>query len=119
MVKISKSKQQRIALERIKILFKEADSLFLENQGLANSYIKKARKIAMSVNLRLPFYLKRKFCKHCYSYFKAGKSYRVRTKHGKVIYYCLSCKKYTRIPFIKEKKIYKKRNKEKKDEKGD
>jgi len=105
-MKTNKGEQKKIALERIKILFKEADIIFDENKTLANSYIKKARKLAMRVNLRLPRVLKRKFCKHCYSYFKSG-SYRVRTKNGKVVYYCFACKKYTRIPFIRERLIKK------------
>jgi len=109
-VKTSKSKQKRIALERIKILFREADIIFNENKELANSYIKKARRLAMRVNLRIPRELKRKFCKHCYSYFKPGKSYRVRTKNGKIVYYCFHCKRFTRIPVLKEKR---KINKEK------
>ena len=103
-MKLNKDKQKRIALEKVQILLKEANTVFDENQALANAYVKKARKIAMRVNLRLPLALKRKFCKHCYSYFKPGKSYRVRTKNGKIIYSCFYCKKYTRVPFVQEKK---------------
>ncbi len=96
--------KKKIALHRVETLFKEADEIFKESKELANRYVKLARKIAMRVNLKIPRKLKRKFCKHCYSYLKPGINCRVRTKNSKVIYYCLNCKKYTRIPLLREKK---------------
>ncbi len=93
----NKNKLKKIALERVKILLKEAEETFNENKELANSYIKKARKIAMKVNLKIHSSLKRKFCKHCYSFFVPGKNLRVRTRNKMVVYYCLDCKKFTRF----------------------
>lgn len=93
----NKDKLKKIALERVKILLKEAEEVFNENKKLANNYVRKARKIAMKVNLRIPSYLKRKFCKHCDSFLMPGKNLRVRTKNNKVVYYCLDCKKYARF----------------------
>ena len=84
---------KKIALERVKALLEEAE----KNKNLANRNVTLARKIAMKVNLKIPSEYKRKFCKHCYSYFRSTNC-RVRTREGKVIYYCLNCKKYTRIP---------------------
>jgi len=92
----------KIAQERVKILFKEADKVFKKSPKLANRYVELARKIAMKVNYRLPKYLKRKFCKHCYSYLKPGVNSRIRLHKNKVIIYCKICKKYTRIPLIKK-----------------
>ncbi len=91
-----KSKLKIIALERVKILLEEASEIFDEDKKLANSYVKKAKKIAMKVNLKIPSYLKRKFCKHCDSFLVPGKNLRVRTKNSKVVYYCLDCKKFSR-----------------------
>lgn len=91
----NKEKKKQVAKERVEKLFEQAEKA--TSQKLANRYVELARKIAMKVNLRMPRNYKRKFCKHCYSYFR-GKNYRVRTKDGKVIYYCFNCKKYTRIP---------------------
>ncbi len=93
---ITKKQQKEVALERIKILFKEADNVFNEDKKLANRYVELARKIGMKTKTRIPGVYKRKFCKHCYSYLKPGKNLRVRTKNKKLIYYCLSCKKYMR-----------------------
>ncbi|MBW2994958.1 hypothetical protein KY312_01260 [Candidatus Woesearchaeota archaeon] len=66
--------------------------------------MKKARRIGMRYEVPIPRALKRKFCKHCYSYFMPGKSCRVRLSKQKVVYYCMKCKKFTRYPYIKEKK---------------
>lgn len=80
---------KKLALEKIKILFKEAEL----NKEKADRYVKLARKIGMKINLPLPKEFKRKFCKHCNNYFKSG-NYRVRTRNKMVVYYCLNCKKY-------------------------
>lgn len=92
-----KNKLKKIAIERVKILLKEAENIFNENKELANSYVKKARKISMKVNLRIPSNLKRKYCKHCYSFLMPGKNLRVRTRNKMVVYYCLECKKFSRF----------------------
>ena len=100
--KPNKKENQKIAKERILELFKQAD--LTKSQELANRYVFLARKIAMKYNIRSPRELKRKFCKHCYNYFKSGKNFRTRLRDKKVIYYCLNCKKSTYYPYLKEKK---------------
>ncbi|MFH1456204.1 MAG: ribonuclease P [archaeon] len=92
------TKQKDIAKERITILFQQADKVFSKNKGLANRYVTLARKISMKSKVRIPSELKRKFCKHCYHYFKPSVNVRIRTQKGKLVYYCLNCKKFTRIP---------------------
>jgi ribonuclease P protein subunit RPR2 len=95
---------KEIARERIKKLFSEAEEVFSKDKELANKYVKLARKIAMKFNLRMPRGYKRRFCKHCYSYLVPGKNVRIRTKNGKVVYYCLECKKFMRFPLSKGSK---------------
>ena len=94
---IPKKQQKEIAQERIQTLFQEAEKTFSTNKPLSNRYVTLARKIAMKVKCRIPMELKRKFCKHCYKYLFPGRNCRVRTREGKLIIYCLECKKYTRI----------------------
>ena len=96
--------QKEIALDRIKTLFKEARVVFRKDPQLANRYVKLARELAMKFKIRIPVVLKRKFCKHCYSYLMPGVNLRVRTREGKVVYYCFNCKKYMRFPYLREKK---------------
>ena len=95
---LSKQVQRKIAAERVHVLFQEAEKRFGKNRDLAHRYVRKARAIAMKVKLRIPQELKRRFCKHCYSYLQPGVNARVRTRGGKVIISCLECKKFMRIP---------------------
>ena len=108
---MKKENPKEIALKRVKQLFKEADSVFNKDPKLAKRYVNLARKIAMKVRLRMPKELKRKFCKHCYSYLMPGVNLRVRTQRGKVVYYCLKCKKYMRFPYVREQKAKRKKSK--------
>jgi len=91
--KISKKNAKQKSLEQIKEFFQKAEEA--KTEEIADRYVKKARRLAMSVNQPISRELKRKFCKHCYKYFKM-RNYRVRTRNGKVIYYCFHCKNYTR-----------------------
>lgn len=102
-------KQKSIGKERISELFKQAKDVFSKDPKLSNRYVELARKIAMKCKVRIPTELKRKICKHCYCYLVPGKNCRVRTHEGKVVYYCSSCKKFTRYPYVKEKKSVKKK----------
>jgi len=91
-------KQQDIAKKRISILFSEAKKSFNKDPKLANRYVELARKIAMKYKVRIPTQLKRKFCKHCYSYLVPSKNCRVRLQKSRIIYSCLNCKKFMRFP---------------------
>ena len=88
---------EKEAIEQIERLFDQADKVFLKDKSKANQFVDKARKIAMKRRTPLPKSLKRRFCKHCYSYLKPGRNARIRI-HGNVRIYCLECKKMTRIP---------------------
>lgn len=95
---------QKIARERIDVLIKQADNMFHLNPQLSNRYIYLLRKIAMKYNVKIKPEYKRKFCKHCYSYLRPSVNVRIRVSNGKVVYYCLNCKKFMRFPYIKEQK---------------
>ena len=88
----------QIAKESISSLFDEAEKAFNKDKSISNRYIKKARRIAMKYNIRLAPALKRRFCKHCYSFLMPGKNLRIRLQKGRVVYYCLECKKFMRFP---------------------
>jgi ribonuclease P protein subunit RPR2 len=96
-MKKNKLKQRKEVLNLVKKLFEEAKLKFSKNPSLSNKYVKLARKAAMKINLRLPRELKRRFCKHCYSYFVPGKTSRIRIHKSRVTIYCLTCKKYMRF----------------------
>ena len=88
---------KQIAKERITYLFEQAKKTFNKHPSLSNRYVTLARKLSMKYKVQIPRELKRRFCKHCYKYLMPGNNCRVRTKKGKVVYYCLNCKKYMRF----------------------
>jgi len=90
---------RRIALNRINELFVQAKERFKDHSSLSNRYVQLARKISMKYKVRIPSELKRRFCRHCHSYLVPSVNCRVRTREGKMVYYCLSCKKFMRIPY--------------------
>ena len=101
----SKSRKvKEMAREHVIELFEEARKEFRIDKKMADKCVEKARKIAMKYKLRMPRGLKRRFCKHCYSYLVPGKNLRVRMHEGHVVYYCLECKKFMRFPYVKEQK---------------
>jgi ribonuclease P protein subunit RPR2 len=100
-VKRNKAKEKREALAHITDLFREAED---QDAVLATKMVKQARRIAMKYRVSIPKSYSKKFCRHCYIYFIPGKNMRVRTTEGKLTTYCMDCKKYSRIPFVKEQK---------------
>ena len=105
--KIPKKMQKKNAKKQISYFFKLIQNLNNDQSTIQNRYIFLIRKLAMKLRLKLTKEQKRKFCNHCHNYF-TNKSLRVRTARGKVVYYCLRCKKHTRIPYSKKiKKIVK------------
>lgn len=97
MKKKSKEDLKKEALKEVRKLFREANYIFHQESELADKYVKMARKLAMKVNLKLPSEIKKRFCKHCYSFLVPGKNCRVRTAKKRIIYYCANCKKFMRF----------------------
>jgi ribonuclease P protein subunit RPR2 len=95
--KVEKEKKKKQAKIDVLMFFDKAKDSFKESKNNANMYVRKARNLAMKYNIRLNRLVKGRFCKHCYSYLVAGKNCRIRTREGKVIYYCLECKKCMRF----------------------
>ena len=103
-MKKNKNSLRKEALEIVYRLFENAKS----EKSKADDFVRKARRIAMKVNMPLPKELKIKFCKHCYTYFK-NKNYRARTRNKIVIYYCLKCRKFSK--FLMSQNIQKSKRK--------
>jgi len=103
----TKNEQKTIALQRITILFNEAEKAFHKTPSLSHRYVTLARKIAMKTKSRIPVDLKRRFCKKCYKYLQPGVNARVRTRAGKVVISCFECKNFMRIPIKKNNKKFK------------
>jgi ribonuclease P protein subunit RPR2 len=88
-----------ISLERIAILFAEAEKTLAKESALSKRYISLARKIAMKYKVRLPTLLKRSFCKQCNTFLKPSTNCTIRLNQGHVVYHCLGCGNYQRFPY--------------------
>jgi len=110
---------RRLALREIVRLFELAEKRALSgDMDLSNRYVQIARKMSMKYNVRIPKHLKRRFCKHCYSYLLPGRNCRVRVRsnpYPRVVVTCLSCGKITRYPYLEEKKNARRKKTSRKD----
>lgn len=91
-MKKNKAQLKKEAEKQVKLLFTKAR----ENPKMANRYVTLARKIAMKVNYRIPSIYRKRFCRHCYTYFTSENS-RIRTRNKMLVMYCDSCKKLSRF----------------------
>ena len=100
MKKNSKKTQKEIAKKRISKLFLMAEKkAFEKNFELADRYVFIARKISMKYLVPIPSDLKKRYCKHCYSYLQPSVNSTTRINNGRIVIFCKNCGKYTRIPF--------------------
>jgi len=95
-----KLKAKKEAKQLIPELLKKAKTAYRKgNKKLSKTYAKKIRYLYMKYKLKLPRSIKRQLCSHCYNALIPSINARIRTNKGKVIIYCLDCKKYTKIGF--------------------
>jgi len=89
---MSRRKQKKIAVNRIRILFEEAEKAALADElKRANRYVELARKIGMRHNVSLPSEYKRRVCRDCYSYLHPSRSCSIRLKNGLLVSRCFEC----------------------------
>lgn len=102
-MKKRKKEWQKIARERIKILFELAEKEIRKNPERSRRYVELARKIALRYNVRLKK-LKRKFCKECNTLLIPGLTCKVRlnSKLRAVEVKCLNCEKIYRYPYYEK-----------------
>jgi ribonuclease P protein subunit RPR2 len=97
---------KRVAMQRIKTLFRLAKETVHEDQALAQRYVEIARKIAMAASIRLPREYRLQVCRYCKSFILPGVNCRVRIKQRRephLVMTCLNCGKRMRVP-LREKK---------------
>lgn len=95
-----KQLHRKIALERILGLFARADAV--KDPKLADRYAKLARKIQMRFKVSMPAEVRYHFCKKCGAFWKPGKTVRIRTRPGNVVFTCLNCGSMRKKPSLKK-----------------
>ncbi|MBT8507134.1 ribonuclease P [Methanomicrobiaceae archaeon CYW5] len=100
-IRRKRPKKNTVALERIEILFREAQEEFGIHPELSRTYVERARRIAMRDRIRIPRELRRKYCRKCFAYLVPGINARVRIHRGKIIITCLECGNQWRHPVVR------------------
>ena len=97
--------QREMVLERIRILFGQAEKSFKSHPERSRRYVEMALKLSTRYNVRLPPGIKRRFCSSCKSFLVPGVNSRVRTSPSQraVILTCKECGHVTRHPYRREK----------------
>ena len=95
-MKEKNAKIRETAERQIRELFRQAESA---RQELADRYVKLAWSLSTKTKTPIPRELKRRFCRKCLSYFVPGRNCRVRVSKGKVVCYCLNCRKFRRFVY--------------------
>jgi len=103
---MSDAETKRIALERIRTLFRLADEALREKPQHAQRYVNLAKQIAMRTRVKMPRELRRRVCKHCNTLLRPGVNARVRLRQRRephVVVTCLSCGRVLRYPVRRKK----------------
>ena len=82
--------QKGLAMERIKILFDNADKNAYK-PSISSRNILSAKKIAMRYNVKLSAKQKKSYCKNCMAYLKPGVSSSVSVSKKSRTVKCLNC----------------------------
>jgi ribonuclease P protein subunit RPR2 len=103
---VKSSSVKQIALQRVEVLFSEAEKVGKTNPQLAAEYVSTARKVAMAARTPLPKEFKRRVCKHCGTFLVTGFNVRVRIQQRRephLAVTCLNCGSNSRIMLRKKK----------------
>jgi len=85
--------RQKIAKERIIILFEQAN----KRPSFARRYVSLARKMSSRHKVPIPLKWRRFFCKECNEFWVPGRSCTVRKRKNRIVYKCLNCNSIRRF----------------------
>ena len=88
-----KQSKKEIAKERIDILITNALREVNCDDVLSNAQANIAKKIAMRLRLRLPYYIRQLYCKKCKQFISPGKNARIRIGRSNIKAVRISCLK--------------------------
>jgi ribonuclease P protein subunit RPR2 len=88
-----KQSKNEIAKERIDILITNALREVNDDDMLSNAQANIAKKIAMRLRLRLPYYIRQLYCKKCKQFISPGKNARIRIGRSNIKAVRISCLK--------------------------
>jgi ribonuclease P protein subunit RPR2 len=86
-----RSRQRRIALERIDILFSFAQKMYRDSPELSHRYVDLARRIAMRTRTKMPREYRMRFCRKCKSFLVPGVNCRHRIRQRREPHVAVTC----------------------------
>jgi len=98
----SRSRQKRIARERIERLLSLASLELDRNPERSSRYVHIARRISMRCKVRIPGRWRRMVCKRCETLLVPGKTSMVRLRESRIVVTCMSCGRVYRYPYGKK-----------------
>jgi len=102
-VRRSKRGRRKIAIQRIHVLFHQAERRALEGRlDLAHRYVILARKLSTKYLVRMPPEYRRRYCRNCSAYLLPGLNCTVRLTGHKVVTTCHNCREIMRYPYVRE-----------------
>lgn len=100
----NRKENQEIALERIRILFDEAERRSGDRPELSDRYVRMAVDMSTKHNTAIPSELKKRYCKGCLSYLSPERfTARASEKQESVTIKCNVCGNIKRYPYRREK----------------
>jgi ribonuclease P protein subunit RPR2 len=94
-------KTQKIAMERIRTLFQQAEQTHAADPDLAQRYVDLARRIAMRTRTKIPRDFRNRICRNCKAHLVPGSTSRTRIRQLRephITITCLRCGETKRIP---------------------
>ncbi len=101
--RISRSRQRKIARERIAKLLSMAARQIPERPERARRYVRLSRKISMRCKVRFPGPWKRRICQRCDLPLIPGTNCTIRVRQGRVNITCQGCGMVHRYPYPDDK----------------
>jgi ribonuclease P protein subunit RPR2 len=92
---------RKIALERIELLFGDAEIALNDDESLSKRYVKTMRKISSHYKVTIPKRMKDRICTNCDLVLMPGLNCRVRvvSSHRYVAYKCNGCGKEAHVHY--------------------
>jgi RNase P subunit RPR2 len=92
---------QKIAEERIRILFSQAEKKFDSEGELSDRYVEIARNIGERTQVSVPSNLKKHFCSNCGKFWRHGAncSVRIDSENQFIRYTCENCEEEEKYGF--------------------
>lgn len=94
-----KQRRQRKGEEDLFALLVLAKEKTPSDLVLVRKAVKDVFRLSQTLRLRIPLEEKRKLCKKCFTYLKAGSTSRTRVAKGRIIITCLHCGTVKRLQY--------------------